>query len=236
MQWVYLAILILVNIVFFFIMKIAGVGLAAHIITQIIILVGFGIFFSLVHKYKTTRFAIPSPQELVGFRKLYNKTDFYALTSRGKKGGMDFSSAFTSSDVHPVQCFDHISAILMYSNRSATFTPAQICMISASWATTMLKGCQVNNYPHINDRYKNDMSRNLCVGASYNGIYRALQHDYKPTDDVQWLIDNPNVEAYVLNTLDYFRHNPALFLRSTDQTLGTLEKLQKYLKQKLHNS
>ena len=63
----------------------------------------------------------------------------------------------------------------------------------------------------------------------YNGIYRALQHDYKPTDDVQWLIDNPNVEAYVLNTLDYFRHNPALFLRSTDQTLGTLEKLQKYL-------
>ena len=73
-------------------MKIAGVGLAAHIITQIIILVGFGIFFSLVHKYKTTRFAIPSPQELVGFRKLYNKTDFYALTSRGKKGGIDFSS------------------------------------------------------------------------------------------------------------------------------------------------
>lgn len=236
MQWLYLAILIVVNIVFFIIMKVLGVGLAAHIITQIIILVAFGIFFSLLHKYKTTRFAIPSPQELVGFRKQYNKTDFYALTSRGKKGSMDFSSAFSSSEVHPVQCFDHISAILMYSNRSSTFTPAQICMLSANWATTMLKGCHINHYPHINDRYKKDMGRNLCVGASYNGIYRALQADYSPTDDVQWMIDNPNVESYVLSTLDYFRHNPGLFLRSNDQTIGTLDKLQKYLKQKLKSN
>lgn len=231
MRWLYLAIFLLVNIVFFIILYLMGVGLAAHIILQVIVFVACGIVATLIHKYKTTRFAIPSPQELVGFRKQYNNTDFFDLTN--EKGGLDFSSAFTSNEVHPIQCFDHISAILMYSNRSASFNPNQICMISASWATTMLKGCQVNNYPHIHDRYKHDMSRNLCVGASYNGIYRALQHDYKPTDDVQWIIDNPGVERYILSTLDYFRHNPALFLRSTEHTLTTLDKLHKYLKQKI---
>ena len=234
MQWLFLVVFLLVNVIYFIIMRLLGVGLAAHIISQVIILVACGIVLSLVHKYKSTRFAIPKPQELVGFRKQYNHTDFFELTSRGSKGGLDFSSAFTTSEVHPIECIDHVSAILMYANRSATFKPNQICMISSNWATTMVKGCHDHNYPHMKDRYKHDMSRNLCLGASYNGIYRALQHDYKPTDDVQWIIDNPSIEHYVLSTLDYFRHHPALFLRSTEHTISTLEKLQKYLHQKIN--
>ena len=230
MRWSYVLIILGINAVSFGVLYLTHTGLAAHIIIQTIVFIGGLIGVSLFHKYKSTRFPVPSPQILASYRKYYSQCDFFAMTSRGKKGGLyDFSS----NDIHPAQCFDHISALLMHSNREATFTPGQICVISASWATTMLKGCHVNNYPHIDTRYKRDMNKELCIGACYNGIYRALQPDFSPTDDVQWCIDNANVANYILNMLEYFQHHPAFFLNEAKGTLETLDKLRKYLKAKL---
>ncbi len=191
----------------------------------VIILIIGAVILIVKAKNQSSDFTVPRPGQLSAYRKAYNNYDFLA-------GDIGYTEDFnSSSSAHPAQTMDRISALLMYTNRNATFNEQQICMIASGWAQLMLEACKEANYPGYGSRYKeHNLRQEILTGAVYNGMYRALQVDYSPNYDVDCLLAEGSLHRYIMFIFDTFINDPDNFGRVGDNCTATLQKLRKFFK------
>lgn len=190
----------------------------------IILLIG-AVILILKAKSQTNDFDVPRPGQLSAYRKAYNNYDFLS-------GDLGYTEDFNASaSAHPAQTMDRISALLMFTNRNATFNEKQICMIASGWAQLMLEACKEGHYPGYGSRYKpNSLPHEILTGAVYNGMYRALQVNYSPNYDVDCLLAETSLHRYIMLIFDTFINDPDNFGHIGNNCTATLQKLRKFFK------
>lgn len=190
----------------------------------IILLIG-AVIMIFKAKNHNNDFTVPRPGQLSGFRRAYNNYDFLG-------GDISFTEDLNSTaSAHPAQTMDRISALLMFTNRNATFNEQQICLIASGWAQLMLESCKDGHYPGYGSRYKDSNLRHeILIGAVYNGMYRALQENYSPNYDVDCLLAETSLHRYIMLIFDTFIDDPDNFGRIGANCTATLQKLRKFFK------